>query len=228
VAAVVNGMFTIFIEKESASSEIPIGEIVPQAAQVDSADDSTIELAPGAVIDLNEGEKANGVNPGRPNTAFDGFVVAVSRQIGAALEIPYELLVKSFNSSYSPAAGTAGSWKMFKMYRSWLANDFCQPIFVEWFAEAVAKGRISAPGFFSDPLARKAYTGAEWNGPAQGLLNPVQEVQAAEKRVQNGFSTRDKETAELTGGDFYRNAQQLKQEEKLLKEVRDIAASTAE
>jgi len=229
VAAVVNGMFTIFIEKESASSEIPIGEIIPQAAQVDSADDSTIELAPGAVIDLNEGEKANGVNPGRPNTAFDGFVVAVSRQIGAALEIPYELLVKSFNSSYSASRGALlEAWKMFKMYRSWLANDFCQPIFVEWFAEAVAKGRISAPGFFSDPLARKAYTGAEWNGPAQGLLNPVQEVQAAEKRVQNGFSTSDKETAELTGGDFYRNAQQLKQEEKLLKEVRDIAASTAE
>jgi len=229
IAAVVNGMFTIFIEKEGASSDIPIGELIPQESQVDSADDSTIELAPGAVIDLSEGEKANGVNPGRPNAAFDGFVVAVSRQIGAALEIPYELLVKSFNSSYSASRGALlEAWKMFKMYRSWLANDFCKPIYNEWFAEAVAKGRISAPGFFTDPLIRKAYTGAEWNGPAQGLLNPVQEVQAAEKRVQNGFSTRDRETAELTGGDFYRNAQQLKQEEKLLKEVRDIAASTTE
>ena len=226
IAAVVNGMFTIFIEKEGASSDIPIGELIPQESQIDSADDSTIELAPGAVIDLNEGEKANGVNPGRPNAAFDGFVVAVSRQIGAALEIPYELLVKSFNSSYSASRGALlEAWKMFKMYRSWLANDFCKPIYNEWFAEAVAKGRISAPGFFTDPLIRKAYTGAEWNGPAQGLLNPVQEVQAAEKRVQNGFSTRDRETAELTGGDFYRNVQQLKQEEKLLKEVRDIAES---
>ena len=45
---------------------------------------------------------------------------------------------------------------------------------------------------FQSPI-RKAYTGAEWNGPAQGLLNPVQEVTAAEKRVQNGFSTRDRE-----------------------------------
>ena len=149
VAAVVSGMFTVFIEKESASSNGGFGEIIPEDAQVDAGDDSTIELAPGAIVDLNEGEKAHDMNPGRPNTAFDGFVVAICRQILEA-------------------------WKMFRMYRTWLANDFCQPVYEEWFAEAVAKGRIPAPGFFSDPLIRKAYTGAEWNGPAQGLLNPVQ------------------------------------------------------
>ena len=194
VAAVVSGMFTVFIEKESASRDGGFGEIIPEDAQVDAGDDSTIELAPGAIVDLNEGEKAHDMNPGRPNTAFDGFVVAICRQIGAALEIPYELLVKNFNASYSASRGALlEAWKMFRMYRTWLANDFCQPVYEEWFAEAVAKGRIPAPGFFSDPLIRKAYTGAEWNGPAQGLLNPVQEVTAAEKRVQNGFSTRDRE-----------------------------------
>ena len=68
--------------------------------------------------------------------------------------------------------------------------------------------------------------GAEWNGPAQGLLNPVQEVTAAEKRVQNGFSTRDREAMEMNGSDFYRNAAQLKREEKLLKEVKGDGADT--
>ena len=188
---------------------------------MDADDDSTIELAPGAIVDLNEGEKAHDMNPGRPNTAFDGFVIAICRQIGAALEIPYELLVKNFNASYSASRGALlEAWKMFRMYRTWLANDFCQPIYEEWFAEAVAKGRIPAPGFFTDPIIRKAYTGAEWNGPAQGLLNPVQEVTAAEKRVQNGFSTRDREAMEMNGSDFYQNAAQLRREEKLLKEVK--------
>lgn len=83
------------------------------------------------------------------------------------------------------------------------------------------KGPHSSAGFFSDPLIRKAYTGAEWNGPAQGLLNPVQEVTAAEKRVQNGFSTRDREAMEMNGSDFYRNAAQLKREEKMLREVKE-------
>lgn len=111
---------------------------------------------------------------------------------------------------------------MVKMYRAWLANDFCQPIFEEFLYEAVAKGRISAPGFFADPLIRRAYCGAEWNGPAQGLLNPVQEVEAAAKRVENCFSTGEREAAEMNGSDFYRNAQQRKQEKKIMKEVESI------
>lgn len=223
VAAVVSGMFTVFIEKDGVSNEDAFGEMIPLEQQIDAFDESSLELAPGAILDLNEGEKANVVNPGRQNTAFDGFVVSISRQIGAALEIPYELLVKSFHASYSASRGALlEAWKMFRMYRTWLANDFCQPIFEEWLVEAVAKGRISAPGFFEDPLIRKAYCGAEWNGPAQGLLNPVQEVNAAEKRVQNGFSTRNREAMEMTGTDFHRNIKQLKVEEKLMREVKEI------
>ena len=148
---------------------------------------------------------------------------AICQQIGAALEIPYELLVKRFNSSYTASKGVLEeAWKMFRMYRGWLAMDFCQPIYEEWLAEAVAKGRIKMPGFFKDPIRRKAYCKAEWNGPARGSLDPVKEVTAAEKRIANGLSTRTAETMEITGGDYYSNIEQLKQEEKKMKEVKDI------
>ena len=224
VAAVVNGLYAVFIEKQSPEDGPPIGSNVSEEDQVDAEDETTIELAPGAVIDLNEGEKANGVAPGRPNSNFSGFVEAICRQIGSALEIPYELLLKTFTASYSASRGALEeAWKMFRMYRTWLATDFCQVVYEEWLAEAVAKGRIAAPGFFSDPLYKKAYSRAEWNGPARGILNPVQEVSAAEKRVKNGFSTRQSETMEMTGSDFYANVEQLKQEESKLKEVSNIA-----
>ena len=55
------------------------------------------------------------------------------------------------------------------------------------------------------------------------MLDPVKEVTAAEKRVQNGFSTRSDETMQMTGSDFYSNIEQLKHEEKELKEVKKIA-----
>lgn len=220
IAAVVSGFFTVFIEKEGFSNEAPFGELIPEEQQVDRYTQNSIELAPGAIVDLNENEKANVVNPGRPNAAFDGFVQSISRQIGAALEIPYELLVKNFQSSYSASrAALLEAWKAFRTYREWLSADFCQPVYEEWLAEAVAKGRIKAPGFFTDPLIRKAYCGSEWNGPAQGLLNPVQEVNAAQKRVENGFSTRSKEAKEMNGTDYYQNVDVLKQEEELMAEI---------
>lgn len=220
VAAVVSGLITVFIEKESASNDMAFGEVVPEEMQVDAEDESSIELAPGAVIDLGEGEKANMTTPGRPNSNFDPFVMAVIKQIGAALEIPYEILIMAFTNNYSASrAAILEFFKVIKMYREWFIADFCQPVYEEWLCEAVAKGRVHAPGFFNDPIIKDAYCSAEWNGPSAGQLDPVKEVTAAELRVQGGYSTREKEATELTGTDFYKNVKQRKREEELLKEV---------
>lgn len=220
VAAVVSGLITVFIEKENASDSLPVGEVIQEEMQVDAADENSIELAPGAVIDLGEGEKANMTTPGRPNANFDQFAMAIIKQIGAALEIPYEILIMAFTNNYSASrAAILEFFKVIKMYRDWFITDFCQPIYKEWLCEAVAKGRVRAPGFFNDPIIKDAYCSAEWNGPSAGQLDPEKEVQAAELRVQGGYSTREKEATELTGTDFYKNVKQRKREEELLKEV---------
>ncbi|MEK4883663.1 phage portal protein [Bacillus sp. FSL W8-0223] len=205
MAAVISGMYTVFITTETKQGE-QFNTGIAEEDLVDEEDDGSIELGNGTIVYLGENEKVQESNPGRPNTAFDGFVSAICRQIGAALEIPYELLMKNFTASYSASRGALlEAWKMFRMRREWMANDFCQPIYEEFLAEAIAKGRIYAPGFFTDPLARKAYSMAEWHGPSQGQLDPLKEVTAAEKRVENGFSTRTRETVELTGGNFFKN-----------------------
>lgn len=228
MAAVVTGMFTVFIKTESSTSEIPLSDMFPQEQQVSSEDNTSYELGNGAVNVLQPGEEVQIANPGRPNTAFDGFVNALSKYIGAALEIPQELLQKSFNASYSAArAALLEAWKMFKMRRSWVATDFCQPVYDEWLAQAVSLGRIKAPGFFTDPSIRKAWGGAEWNGPAAGQLDPVKEAQGAKLRVENGFSTREQETMEINGGNFDKNVQQAKREQKLMKEAGLVEDKTA-
>ena len=136
------------------------------------------------------------------------------------MEIPYEILIMAFSSNYSASrAAILEFFKVVKMYRAWFVADFCQPIYEEWLSEAVAKGRIKAPGFFTDPIIKDAYCSAEWTGPSAGQLDPTKEVEAAEKRVQGGYSTREREARELTGTDFYKNIKQRKREEELLKEV---------
>jgi lambda family phage portal protein len=197
MAAVVAGMFTVFIKSNSPNT--PLGQMFDPSMQVDK-DPNSYELGNGAIVGLEEGEEVQIANPGRPNTAFDGFVVAISRQIGAALEVPYELLVKNFTASYSASrAALLEAWKMFRMRREWLISGFCQPIYEEWLTEAVLKGRIKAEGFLDDPAKRAAWCGAEWYGDAQGQLDPLKEANAAKVRVEEGFSTREREAAELTG-----------------------------
>jgi lambda family phage portal protein len=215
MAAVVSGMYTIFIKSDAPDGML--GEVLPEAEQVDADDETSIELGNGAVVGLGEGESIQEANPGRPNSGFDPFVVSICRQIGAALEIPYELLIRHFSASYSASrAALLEAWKMFRVRREALSMGFCQPVYEEWLAEAVAKGRINAPGFFGgDPLIRAAWCKAEWHGPAQGQLDPVKEATAAKIRVDEEFSTRTREAVELTGGDWQRIHRRRTEEERM-------------
>ena len=60
---------------------------------------------------------------------------------------------------------------------------------------------------------------ALWNGPAQGMIDPGKVVDAAEKRIAIGISTRQQETTAMTGGDFDSNVVQLAREEQMMREA---------
>lgn len=221
IAAVVGGLVAV-----SVTTELPetgFGEGIPEDQRIDDDNPYTYELGPGTINYMSPGEKMDIKSPGRPNVAFDGFVNAIHRQIGSALEIPYELLIKHFSASYSASrAALLEAWKMFRMRRRGFANDFCQPIYEEWLTEAVAKGKIHAPGFFDDPIIKAAFCKAEWHGPSQGQIDPLREVTAATRRVEQGFSTREREAAEMTGTDYNANYRQRIKEETLEKELAKI------
>ncbi len=204
MAAVVSGMFTAAIT--TPTPQTPLAPSIPVNQQVDTGDTSDYQLGNGTLLGLAPGEKLEAINPARPNAGFEPFVIAMCRQIGAGLGIPYELLIMQFTASYSASRGALlEAWKRFRVGRTWLAQGLCQPVYETWLEEAVARGYVDAPGFFSDPLIRAAWCGAEWHGPTQGQLDPRAEVEAAATRVKEGFSTRTAETRELTGGDFWTN-----------------------
>lgn len=201
MAAVVSGMFTVFVKSQTPQTPLASGFGMPLPQ--DAVDPQAYELGNGSVVSLDAGEEIQTASPGRPNSAFSAFVEAVAQEIGAALEIPYELLVKHFTASYSAArASLLEAWKMFRMRRDWLVCSFCQPVYEEWLTEAILKGRIEAPGFFDDPAIRAAWCNAQWNGDAQGQLDPQKEITAATQRVALGVSTREREAQELTGMRF--------------------------
>jgi lambda family phage portal protein len=210
-AAVVSGLFTVFIESEMG--DVPDGMTGMAAESDDGVSDEEIKLEAGAVIGLADGEKVTTANPNRPNTAFDPFTQAIFKQIGAALSIPYEVLLKHFSSSYSASrAALLEAWKMFRARRVGFVSKFCQPVYEAFITECVLLGKLHAPGFIEDPVVRAAYLGTSWNGPAQGQLNPVQETKAAKMKVEEGFSTRSKEAAEMNSTDYDQNVSRAKSE----------------
>jgi lambda family phage portal protein len=226
MAALVQSFFTAWITTKTDPTEIPMNETgsgdvvgVPGEQPNDvSASPNEYEMAPGTVNHLEDGEEITFGNPNIPTSGFDSFVKAICRLVGAALELPYDVLIKEYNASYSASrAALLEAWEAFKMRRKWFVDDFCQPIYEVWLAEAVARGRIKAPGFFDDPRIRAAWCSARWIGPVQGQLDPSKEAKAAIMTVDRGFKTHEQITRELGGGDWEANVEQLKLEnEKLL------------
>lgn len=200
-AAVVSAFFTVFVKSNSGGGlGLDDTGAAPTSAQ---GSGSGVKLGAGAIIDLAEGEDIVTADPNRPNVAFEGFVKAMAWQIGIALELPADVLTKQFTASYSAArASLLEAWRFFKVRRAWLAEMFCQPIFDAWLDEAVALGRIDAPGYFDDPVLRAAYRGAEWVGDGPGQIDPLKEIEAAKARIDAGLSTHQRETAELTGANW--------------------------
>ena len=194
-AAVISAAFAVFVKMdadafqtlfEGENSKKYIDTAIGWNGSVPTADMD----APSKAVNLLPGEDIVAPELGRPNTAFDPFVTAVLRQIGVGLELPFEVLVKHFTSSYSAArAALLDAWRFFRGRRDWLAGQFCQPIYELWLEEAVASGRVRAPGFFADPAWRRAWSRAVWIGDAPGAIDPVKEVTAAKERIAQGIST---------------------------------------
>jgi lambda family phage portal protein len=205
MAAVVTSFLTVFIETPAPTpldGNLPSEEKITDPTNV-AADQGAVELGNGSIVGLNPGEKATVIDPKRPNQAFDPFFMAISKQIGAAIGQPVEIVLQSFQSSYSASrAAWLQFWKKVLSLRNGFKQEFNTPIYEEMLAEAVSKGRISAPGFFNDPAYRAAWCGCDWIGPGMGQINPEVETKAAINKVNNLLSTRAKVVAEIDGDDW--------------------------
>jgi lambda family phage portal protein len=170
-AAVLAAMIAITTKTDDRAGLSPLESAVqgttPAAGTADGAASSWDgTLTPGLAVDLGKNEEiAAFKSDGRPNPQFDPFVQAILRQAGAYLGLPFEVLIKHFTASYSAArAALLDAWRFYLANRAWLVEMFCQPVYEAWLEEAVALGRVQAPGFFDDPMLRAAYCRANWHG----------------------------------------------------------------
>lgn len=211
-ANVVSAMLTCFITSDADDGKFGMQDAVNDDEKV-TDDDIQLELAPGAVYSLPPGKQITTVNPLRNNSQFETFVNTCITVMASSMGIPKEVLIKKYESNYTAArAALLDFWRTVRVYRTRFNNNFNQPIYEQWLSEAVATGRINAPGFFDDPAVRQAWCGCVWMGASMGHVDPLKEVNAAEKRIENNITTQEQEASEYNGNDWSANIRQRKKE----------------
>lgn len=225
IAAKIQAMFTLVVKAQRPADLLgefldmsdDLGQTLTETMR-QSIGKSDIMLGNGIVQYLNPDEDVVPVNPSRPSNAFAEFMRFVIQMMGATTGIPYELLMMNFVASYSASRASMNMANTnFKIRRARIENRFCQPIYEQWMDEAVAKGWIECPGYFDNPITRRAYTRAAWNGPGMPEIDREKSINAAVAGINDGLITRSEAVSELTGGDFYENVAALGREREAMK-----------
>lgn len=216
VGAVIQSYFTAFVTSEFPDPTIFDSLLTEeQKAEITNLNSYNVQLGPGIVNFMRPGHSVNFANPTMPQATFGEFTTAVAKFIGAALGIPYEVLLKQFNASYSASrAALVDFWKRVRKYRALMIDQLCQPVYEEWLIDAIALGRIeNFKGGFDDPMVRRAMLRCIWTGASAGSLDPQKEVTAADLKVKCGFSTIERESMELNGSNYRDNIRQQSTEQ---------------
>lgn len=229
VANVITSMFPLFIETSDpagmagALSDLPMdGQPAPDAAQQRY---HTYEA--GQVLYGQINQKPHLLTGNRPGGAFAVFVERLLRAQGAGAGMPYEVFTKDFSkTNYSSArAALLEAWRVFRLYRHWLQNVFCQPLFEMVLEEAWLRGLLdlpaTAPDFYD---AREDFCSVDWIGPPRGHVDPVKEMQADIAGIDAGVLTLADVVGER-GGDWEAKIAQRAREKKAL-EAAGLASDT--
>ncbi|ODM46138.1 phage portal protein [Ruegeria sp. PBVC088] len=209
-AAVVSACFAIAMTSEGGD----LSEGLKTSGSGGSETKQEIRLTdPGTVFDLLPGESVQSFAPGRPSPQFTPFIEAVAQEVGAGTDLPYELLLKKFQASYSASrAALEMAWQFFRVDRAQHVAQFCRPVYEAVISEAVARGLIAAPGFFDNPLMRQAYLRATWMGPARISIDPVKDAKADREYLDMGATSLTAITAARFGLD-HRDVRKRRQED---------------
>ena len=197
-ASLTSSLVAAFLESDmdQTESEQVFGASAADSWQSFAKNNRSIRQTEGAaILPLPPGAKLSSFTPGRPNAAFEAFMLATLRNVSAGMNLPYELLVKDFSkTNYSSArAALLEAWRYFNGRRRWLSDYWLREVYALWLEEAVNAGEIEAPGFYDN---KYAYCRAKFIFGGRGWVDPVKDATASRMRVEGFVSTLEQECAE--------------------------------
>lgn len=158
---------------------------------------NAFKLGAGNMYTMKKGEEVEFTDLKTPSDNFGEFKEWIINYIAAATGTPPEVILSKYSTSYTAHRGALNDFrKTYMKKRTTFIRTVMQPTIREIAKDAILKGLIKAPGFFENPVIQNAYIQGNYLGPIPGTINPLQEVQAAVKAVEEGIELRSSEAAQ--------------------------------
>lgn len=180
-----------------------------------TADDLPRETFPGALHLLPTGHAFQAYTPAYPNQNYEGFRRPQVQAFAAGTNTSYPGLSKDYGqinyaSLRQASLDERDEWQEIQ---AMLAEDFMEPVFLRWLDMAALTRMNWLTSRQVEALQTPWIQGRGWP-----WTNPLQDVTASEKAIQNGLASRRSILAQQ-GEDFEEVARQLKEEAALLEQL---------
>jgi capsid protein len=208
-----DGLTSQRVSASSLDVSAPTSAIDDDVVQIIPLPEATNDV-PGSMwlCNLTKGES---IKPGPQNAPIDSypdFMDSYTSYLSASMGMPIEVLLMRFGQNYSASRATLLLfWNLVKMWRANLVAQILHPVYASWFAEEIASGRLTAPGW-SDPRLRAAWLAGRWNGTPMPNIDPVVTAKANELNAKLGATHLDTIARETNGSDGAANRAKLRRQ----------------
>lgn len=193
----IGNLFAAFVTRENASGDLePLHPLTGQP--LSTADDGQpfLSLEPGIVQELGLGESVTFSDP--PDaTGYADFMRQKLYEVAAATGVPYEVLTGDM-SKVNDRTVRVILHEFRRRVQAWqhqvVVFQFCRKVWRAWMDSAWLAGALPLPAdYITNPAP---WLAVKWIPQGWPYLHPVQDVQAAEQAVRDGFRSRSQVVSE--------------------------------
>jgi lambda family phage portal protein len=213
-AAVLNSYVAFVTKTKGGTNPLPHFGVVKQ--KKDSQREIPTKISPNTNIHLLEGEDISMLDPSRPNPNSSEFIKSQMRILAAELEQPLEVILGSFDRSYSASrAALVKAHQVYKIRRKWLVHSFHSQVWEWLITDAVNSGALDLPGFYESSLKRSAYLQCSWIGDSCLQIDLSKEVNGYKELLEMGLISKKMVTQILTGENYDRVKTHIRKEKEM-------------
>lgn len=183
-------LFAGFVKRPTGIGDDPLNPMTGEAYDTTETPPLVV-FEPGTFQELAPGEEVDFSDPPKVGQEFADFMRQVLMSVAAATDVPYEVITGDMSKVNDRTVRVILN-EFRRQIQAWqhqiLAFQFCRPIWNAWMDRVFISGALPIPAsYVEDPRPWRA---VKWMPPKWAYIHPVQDVQAQERAIAAGFTSR--------------------------------------
>lgn len=190
-------LWAVFIKPHAGDADNSVDPLTGLALDT-SEDKPTITLEPGTIQELAAGEELQFASPPALDNNFNDFVRYELRAAMVGAGVPYEMVtgdLTGLNDRVVRVILNKFRRRLQRGQHQVVAFQFCRRVWTAWMDRGFVSGTLPLPSSYATDKA--PWLASRWIPQGWPYIHPLQDVQAAEKRMRSGLTSRSGEVSEL-------------------------------